>query len=119
MNNKPLDQLFGSASASVAPVEPSKLQLRLLLVGGIVVGLLPLGVAALFYYSGSDFLRESWLASGLMLCVVEWVVSAIMRAASIKKTMQTFTKGIMWGLGVTTAAAFFGLLALAYYILTF
>jgi Na+/H+-dicarboxylate symporter len=119
MPNKPPDKLVGSASAPVAPVASSRLQLILLLVAGIAVGLFPLGLAAVFHSAGSEFLHESWLASGLIVCVVEWVVATIMRAASIKKTLQTFTKGIMWGLGVTTAAAVFGLLALAYYILTF
>ena len=83
------------------------------------MGLLPLGVAALFYYSGSDFLRESWLASGLMLCVVEWIVVAIIRGVSHKKSVQSLTKGIMWGLAITAGVALFRLLALAYYILTY
>jgi small-conductance mechanosensitive channel len=119
MPNKPLDQFVGSASASVAPIEPSRFQLTLLLVVGIAVGLLPLGLAAVFYSAGNEFLHESWLASGLILCVVEWVVAAVMRATSIKKNLQTCAKGIMWGLGVSTSAAVFGLLAIAYYILTF
>lgn len=119
MQNKPLDQFVGRASASAAPVEPSRLQLRLLLVAGIVVGLLPLGLAAVFYSAGNEFLRESWLASGLILCVVEWIVVAIIRGVSHKKSVQSLTKGIMWGLAITAGVALFRLLALAYYILTF
>ena len=119
MEDKQLERLFGNPSTSVAPEAISPLKVRMLLVLGIVVGLAPLGCAAVFASAPSEFLQEIWLSGAGILFVIEWVVVAVIRGVSNKKSVQSLTKGIMWGLGITAGVALFRLLALAYYIVTF
>jgi hypothetical protein len=84
-----------------------------------VIGLAPIGLAAVSSSVPNQFLHESWLAMSAALYIVEWVFAAIIRSVIHQPNVEALTKGLMWGLCITTGVAIFRLLAIAYYILTF
>ena len=119
MKNKSLDQSVGSTSAPDAPVAQATFLKWLLLILGLPVGLLPLGCAVLFATSQVQFLNESWVALASVIFMAELLITIVWRVVSLKRGVQALTKGIIWGLVITTGVAIFKLLSIAYYILTF
>ena len=113
------DQPAGSIVRSTPPGGLSRLTIVLLRIVGIGIGLLPIVLAEVFNTSSNQALHENWLAGGVVLCLGEWVIAAVLRAVTFTKYIQSFARGMLWGLFVSSAAAVFGLLYLAYYILTF